>query len=170
MLAVNVSAKQFQQADFIEQVESAVVRHGIDPGSLKLELTETVLLNSIKDAADKMLKLKGIGIQFSLDDFGTGFSSLQYLKQLPLDQIKIDQSFVRDVHLSDNDRAIVQAIIAMAKSLGIDIIAEGVESADQEQQLQRQGCTQYQGYLYGKPMPSDTLDSLIRDRAATNAS
>ena len=123
VLAVNVSAKQFRQVNFIAQVQSLVQRHAINPMRLKLELTESMLLDSIEDIITKMNVLKEIGIRFSLDDFGTGYSSLQYLKRLPLDQLKIDQSFVRDIAADSSDRAIVRTIIAMAQSLNLDAIA-----------------------------------------------
>ena len=133
VLAVNVSANQFRQIDFVAQVQAAVSCHAINPTLLKLELTEGMLLDSIEDTIDTMTALNKIGVQFSLDDFGTGYSSLQYLKQLPFDQLKIDQSFVRDIAIDISDRAIVRTIITMAQSLGLDVIAEGVETEEQRQ-------------------------------------
>ena len=150
LLAVNVSARQFHQADFVAQVQAAVQRHGINPKLLKLELTEGMLLENIEDTIATMNALNEIGVQFSLDDFGTGYSSLQYLKRLPLDQLKIDQSFVRDIASDSNDKAIVRTIIAMAHSLNLDVIAEGVETEEQRQLLLNSGCTHYQGYLFGR--------------------
>jgi len=161
-LAVNVSAKQFHQPDFVTQVEEAVQRHGIIPRLLKLELTEGMLLDNIEETIATMNALKEIGIQFSLDDFGTGYSSLQYLKRLPLDQIKIDQSFVRDITSDPNDAAIVQTIIAMAETLGFDVIAEGVETEAQREFLELRGCTQYQGYLFSKPIPIEQFEALLK--------
>ena len=158
-LSVNVSAKQFHQVDFVAQVQSLVQRHGINPTLLKLELTESMLLENIEDIITTMIALKEIGVQFSLDDFGTGYSSLQYLKRLPIDQLKIDQSFVRDIA---NDKAIVSTIIAMANSLGLDVIAEGVETEEQRQLLLNKGCTHYQGYLFGKPVPIEQFESLLK--------
>ncbi len=151
-LSVNVSAKQFRQADFVEQVVNSVKRHEIDPSHLKLELTEGMLVENIEDVIQTMSILKETGIKFSLDDFGTGYSSLQYLKRLPLDQIKIDQSFVREIASDGSDKAIVQSIIAMSQSLGVAIIAEGVETQDQQKILLYLGCSHFQGYLFGKPV------------------
>jgi len=152
-LSINVSAKQFHQTDFIAQVKSAVQRHGVKPNQLKLELTESMLLNNIDDTIAKMTALKKMGIQISLDDFGTGYSSLQYLKLLPIDQLKIDQSFVRDITIDDSDKAIVRTIIAMAHTLNLKVIAEGVETEEQRQMLMTIGCGHYQGYLFSKPVP-----------------
>lgn len=152
-LAVNVSAHQFRQPDFVEQISRQVNKSGIDPAKLKLELTESVVLMHIDEAIESMQALKQLGITFSLDDFGTGFSSLSYLKRLPLDQIKIDQSFVRDILHDHNDAAIVRAILAMSRSLGLNVIAEGVETDAQRAFLLQHGCQQFQGYLFGKPLP-----------------
>ncbi len=163
-LSVNVSAKQFHQAEFVAQVQSAVQRHTINPQLLKLELTESMLLERIDDTIATMHTLKAIGIRFSLDDFGTGYSSLQYLKQLPLDQLKIDQSFVHNLAVDSSDRAIVRTIIAMANSLNLDVIAEGVETEDQRQLLLGKGCTHYQGYLFGKPVPIEQFEELLKQK------
>ena len=151
-LAVNVSPLQFQQPQFAEQVRAAIARHGIPAERLKLELTETMLQGDLERTIVTMRTLKEEGVQFSLDDFGTGYSSLQYLKQLPLDQLKIDRSFVRDIVTDPNDKAIVVTIIAIARHLGLDVIAEGVESREQLEALRECGCGRYQGYLFGKPV------------------
>ncbi|MBJ7312673.1 putative bifunctional diguanylate cyclase/phosphodiesterase [Rugamonas sp. CCM 8940] len=164
-LAVNVSARQFRQADFGAQVYAAVQRHAINPALLKLELTEGILLENIGDTVASMTELKAIGVRFSLDDFGTGYSSLQYLKQLPLDQLKIDQSFVRDLASDNSAQAIVRTITAMAHSLNLDVIAEGVESDDQRQQLAHVGCLHYQGYLFGRPLPLAQFETLWNEYA-----
>jgi diguanylate cyclase (GGDEF)-like protein/PAS domain S-box-containing protein len=161
VLAVNVSAKQFRQTDFVTQVESLIQLHSINPMMLKLELTESMLLDSIEDTIATMNSLKEIGVKFSLDDFGTGYSSLQYLKRLPLDQLKIDQSFVRDIATDSSDRAIVRTIIAMAQSLNLTIIAEGVETEEQREFLLNKGCTNYQGYLFGKPVPIEEFEASL---------
>jgi EAL domain-containing protein (putative c-di-GMP-specific phosphodiesterase class I) len=161
-LAVNVSAKQFNQAGFVAQVQAAVQRHAINPVLLKLELTESMLLENIEDTIKTMNALKDIGVQFSLDDFGTGYSSLQYLSRLPLDQIKIDSSFVRDIASDSSDREIVGTIIAMAQNLYLDIIAEGVETEQQRQFLLGNGCFQFQGYLFGKPMPIEEFEAILK--------
>ena len=161
-LAVNVSAKQFHQADFVALVQATVQHYAINPKLLKLELTESLLLDNIEDTITTMSTLKEIGIRFSLDDFGTGYSSLQYLKRLPLDQIKIDQSFVRDITLDSSDREIVRAIIAIAGSLNLDVIAEGVETKEQRQLLLENGCVNYQGYLFNKPVPVEQFCALLK--------
>ena len=162
VLAVNVSAKQFRQTGFVAQVKTMVKHHGINASLLKLELTESLLLENIEDTIATMSELRDFGVQFSLDDFGTGYSSLQYLKRLPLDQLKIDQSFVRDITFDSSDSAIVQTIIAMARSLNLNYIAEGVETEEQKQLLLNMGCTHYQGFLYGKPMPIEQFEALLK--------
>jgi EAL domain-containing protein (putative c-di-GMP-specific phosphodiesterase class I) len=156
-LAVNVSPLQFQQPQFAEQVRNAIARHGIEARRLKLELTETMLQGDVQKTVMTMRRLKEEGVQFSLDDFGTGYSSLQYLKQLPLDQLKIDQTFVRDIVTDPNDRAIVATIIAIAGHLGLDVIAEGVETQAQLEVLRECGCSRYQGYLFGRPAEAHRL-------------
>ncbi|MBI5785915.1 MAG: EAL domain-containing protein [Rhodocyclales bacterium] len=150
-IAVNVSACQFHQPDFVEQVGDVLRLTGANPSRLKLELTESVVLGNVEEVIEKMEQIRSLGVTFSLDDFGTGFSSLSYLKRLPLDQLKIDQSFVRDIPEDPNDAAIVRAIIAMSYSLGIQVIAEGVETEAQRDFLKENGCTHFQGYLFGKP-------------------
>lgn len=162
-LSVNISAKQFHQADFTEQVKSVLEKHDINPAMLKLELTESILLSNVDVIIDTMSELKNIGIRFSLDDFGTGYSSLQYLKLLPLYQLKIDQSFVRDIVDDLNDQAIIRTIIAMAHTLNLNVIAEGVETEQQQMLLLNNGCNTYQGYLFSKPVPIDAFEALIKD-------
>ncbi len=152
-LAVNISGRQFLQPDFVPRIAACMDECGIDPRRLKLELTEGVLLVNLEPVIQRMLELKTLGVRFSLDDFGTGYSSLSYLKRLPLDQVKIDQSFVRDIGRDANDDAIVRAIIAISESLDLKIIAEGVETEAQRDFLRQNGCTAFQGYLFGKPMP-----------------
>lgn len=164
VLSINVSAKQFRQPDFIEQIQDAVNRHSINPSLLKLELTESLLLEDVEEIITTMTTLRDIGVQFSLDDFGTGYSSLMYLKRLPLNQLKIDQSFVRDLITDVSDQAIVHTIIAMAKSLSLDIIAEGVETEEQLQFLLNKGCTCYQGYLFSRPLPIMQFEELLKMR------
>jgi diguanylate cyclase (GGDEF)-like protein/PAS domain S-box-containing protein len=151
-LAVNVSALQFRHADFVQQVLAALEHTGANPKKLKLELTESLLVNDVEDIIAKMSALKARGVCFSLDDFGTGYSSLSYLKRLPLDQLKIDQSFVRDILIDPNDAVIAKTIIALADSLGLTVIAEGVETEAQRDFLARQGCLAYQGYLFSHPL------------------
>jgi diguanylate cyclase (GGDEF)-like protein/PAS domain S-box-containing protein len=152
-LAVNVSAQQFRQRDFVAQVLAVVRHHATDPSKLKLELTESLLLDDIEDVIAKMSALKASGVCFSLDDFGTGYSSLSYLKRLPLDQLKIDKSFVSDVLSDPNDAAIARTIVGLAHSLGLGVIAEGVETEDQLLFLASHGCHAYQGYLFSRPLP-----------------
>ncbi|MDP3086713.1 MAG: EAL domain-containing protein [Methylotenera sp.] len=168
-IAVNVSARQFHQVDFVAQVLSTIARHDIDPSHLKLELTESMLVYSLDDIIIKMQALSKMGILFSLDDFGTGYSSLQYLKRLPLDQLKIDQSFVRDVVTDANDRSIVRTIVTMAHSLDINVIAEGVETNEQRQYLLDIGCKHYQGYLFGKPMLINEFEALLSNIQCADA-
>ena len=161
-LAVNVSARQFHQPDFVAQVQHALMEAGAKPSHLKLELTESVVLENVQEAIAKMRELKLMGIGFSLDDFGTGYSSLQYLNRLPLDQIKIDQSFVRDIATDPSDAAIVQTIIAMTEALGLNVIAEGVETHEQMEFLEHRGCHAFQGYFFGKPLPLEQFEMDIR--------
>ena len=157
-MAVNVSVRQFRQADFVEQVKNALQRTQANPKLLKLELTESMVLDEVESTILKMEELRQLGIRFSIDDFGTGYSSLQYLKRLPLDQLKIDQSFTRDITFDKNDAAIVQTVIAMGQALELEVIAEGVETWEQQQILQHYGCNFYQGYLYGRPFPIEDLE------------
>ncbi len=161
VLAVNVSARQFRQPDFVEKVQAALTDSGAMATRLKLELTESLVLEDIEDAIKKMRALKRIGIGFSMDDFGTGYSSLSYLTKLPLDQIKIDQSFVRNLPDNANDAVIVQTIISMTKGLGMFVIAEGVETDEQRQFLGDNGCSTYQGYLFSKPVPLEQFEEML---------
>lgn len=160
-VSINVSAKQMHQTGFVAQVQEAIQRHAINPTMLKLELTESMLVDDIENIIASMMALKAIGVRFELDDFGTGYSSLQYLKKLPLYQLKIDQSFVRDLASESNDQAIVRTIIAMAESLKLEVIAEGVETEDQLSHLRNYGCNHFQGYLFGKPMPIEEFEAAL---------
>ncbi|MES2012383.1 MAG: EAL domain-containing protein [Pseudomonadota bacterium] len=162
ILAINVSAKQFHQLDFVDQVLDVLSQTGADPTRLKLELTESLLVDDVETIISKMAALKKKGVRFSLDDFGTGFSSLSYLKRLPLDQLKIDQSFVRDINTDPNDAAIVRTVIALGQSLGLDVIAEGVETEAQKDFLAIHGCVQYQGYLFSKPVALADFEKLLQ--------
>ena len=161
-LAVNVSAKQFRRPDFVKQVQRTMMESGARPALLKLELTESIVLENVEDTISKMRELKLLGVSFSMDDFGTGYSSLQYLKRLPLDQIKIDQSFVRDIASDPNDAAIVQTIIAMSEVMGLLVIAEGVETEAQREFLDLRGCHAFQGYLFGRPVPLDEFEVQLK--------
>ena len=160
-IAVNVSAREFRQEGFVAQIKAVLDKCGINPNRLKLELTESLILNNVEDSISKMQKLKTIGVEFSMDDFGTGYSSLSYLKRLPLDQIKIDQSFVRDISTDTSDAAIVQTIIAMAETLGLKVIAEGVETEAQREFLDLRGCPAFQGYLFSKPISVQQFEQLV---------
>ncbi len=159
-LSVNVSPRQFQQDHFARQVLDVLQRTGAPPQRLTLELTEGLLIADIDDVIAKMDALKARGVGFALDDFGTGYSSLSHLKRLPLDQLKIDQGFVRDVLVDPNDAAISRMVIVLAESLGLEVIAEGVETLAQQQALQAQGCHAYQGYLYSPPLPIEDFAQL----------
>lgn len=163
MLAVNVSARQFHLPDFVEQVLQVILLSAINPERLKLELTEGLLLVDINDSILKMNALREIGVSFSMDDFGTGYSSLAYLTQLPIDQLKIDQSFVRNIGIKPTDAVIAQTIIGMGNSLGISVIAEGVETESQRAFLEKHGCTLYQGYLFSKPVQIEQFEALLRE-------
>jgi len=163
---VNVSARQFRQDEFVAQVRAAIQRHAIDPRLLKLELTESLLLDDIEDTISTMNGLNDIGVLFSLDDFGTGYSSLQYLKRLPFSQIKIDQSFVRDIVTDTSDKAIVKTIIAIAHTLDLDVIAEGVETLEQLQILKGMGCTNFQGFLFSKPIPLEKFEAILKQEVS----
>ena len=169
-MSVNVSARQFRQPDFVAQVRKALNSQAIGPGKLKLELTESLLLDDVEGTVGKMVELKGLGVSLSLDDFGTGYSSLSYLKRLPLDQLKIDQSFVRDVLVDPNDAAIACTIVALAHSLGLGVIAEGVETEEQLLFLAANNCHAYQGYLFSRPLPQDAFLRFVLDAAARGVS
>ncbi len=154
-IAVNVSSRQFRQVDFIDQVKAALSDADISASRLMVELTEGIVIDNIEDTIAKMRALKKMGVEVSIDDFGTGYSSLSYLKQLPLTQLKIDQSFVRDITIDPNDAVIVETIINMALNMGLNVIAEGVETQEQMYFLQDKGCFNFQGYFFGRPVPAD---------------
>lgn len=160
-LAVNVSARQFRQPDFVEQVRNALARHQVDPSRLKLELTESLLLDKKDEVVDKMNALKALGIRFSLDDFGTGYASLAYLKRFPFEQLKIDRSFINHITHNADDASIVRAILAMGDSLRLQVVAEGVEQTEQHGYLVRHGCCLFQGYLFGRPVTFAEFEAAI---------
>jgi diguanylate cyclase (GGDEF)-like protein/PAS domain S-box-containing protein len=164
-LAVNVSAKQLHQVNFVSEVAIMLLQTGANPRRLKLEITESVVLVDVADTLDKMRALKKLGVRFSMDDFGTGYSSLSNLKQLPIDQIKIDQSFVRDLTTDEDDAVIVATIISMAKQMGLVVIAEGVENEAQRDLLITLGCRYFQGYLFSQPLPIVEFEQLLGDGA-----
>ena len=165
-IAVNVSVRQFRHPDFVDMVMAAITRTGIRPHKLKLELTESLLADRMEITIDKMGMLKALGVTLSLDDFGVGYSSLSVLKRLPLDQLKIDKGFVADVLTDPNDAAISRAIIALAQSLSLQVVAEGVETQEQRDFLAYQGCDQFQGHLFAKPLPIEALDALLQNPTA----
>lgn len=160
-IAVNISACQFRQEDFVEHVRSALEQTGARATLLELEITESLILNDIEDTIAKMRQLKQVGVNFSMDDFGTGYSSLSNLQRLPLNQIKIDQSFIRDMAADAGSAVIVNAILTMGKSLGMEVVAEGVETEGQREFLAQQGCCAYQGFLFGRPVPVAEFELLL---------
>jgi EAL domain-containing protein (putative c-di-GMP-specific phosphodiesterase class I) len=164
-VAVNVSARQFRQPDFVDQVRDVLARTGAKPTCLKLELTESLVLDNVEDTIQTMQEIKKLGVFFSMDDFGTGYSSLSYLARLPLDQLKIDRAFVTKLPDSPSDAVIAQTIITMGRSLGLDVIAEGVETEAQCHFLDKNGCHAYQGYLFSKPLTADEFEAFITQYA-----
>ena len=168
-MAVNVSARQFHQADYVAQVLATLARTGANPQRLKLELTESLLVSHIEDVIGKMRALRETGISFSLDDFGTGYSSLSYLKRLPLDQLKIDQGFVRDILSDANDAAIAKMVVVLAEAMGLAVIAEGVETEGQRKLLAELGCHACQGYLFSRPLPLQAFEAFARSQAPENS-
>ena len=160
-LSINVSPRQFHQANFVDQVKSVIKETGAEPRYLEFELTEGILIENVENVSHKMRELKKLGFRFAIDDFGTGYSSLTYLKQLPLDRLKIDQSFVRDLLTDTSDALIVETIIAMASHLKLEVIAEGVENPEEFAFLLDKGCFQYQGYYFSKPLPFTEFDATL---------
>jgi len=161
-VAVNVSARQFHQSNFVQQVLMALAGSGANPQRLELELTEGLLLQDVEDTIAKMQQLRSYGVRFSLDDFGTGYSSLAYLKRLPLDQLKIDQGFVRDVLTDPNDAAIARTIAALGATLGLHVVAEGVETEAQRDFLEASDCRIWQGYFFSRPVPVQEFEALAQ--------
>jgi diguanylate cyclase (GGDEF)-like protein/PAS domain S-box-containing protein len=160
-LSINVSPKQFQMPDFVQSVMQCLERSGARPDRLKLELTEGMLIHDLRDVNTKMASLKAQGIGLSLDDFGTGYSSLNYLRRLSLNQLKIDQTFVQNVLTNDNDAAITRTIVALGQSLGLEVLAEGVETLEQKEFLIQIGCHAFQGYFFSKPLPLSAFESFV---------
>ncbi len=149
----------------LDRVSAALARHGADPRRLKLELTESLLLDKVDEVVFKMRALRLLGVRFSLDDFGTGYASLSYLKKFPFDQLKVDRSFVRDIMTDPDDAAIIRAIIAMGRSLRLSVVAEGVESEEQYAYLIEHGCTLFQGYMFGRPQALPQFESMLDERS-----
>ncbi len=165
-LAVNLSNRQFLHFNLVANIESALRHSKLDPRHLELEITEGAAMHSPDEAIGIMRQLRNLGIRLSLDDFGTGYSSLSYLKRLPIDKLKIDKSFVCDIPADANDLAIVTAIIAMGHALGLEVLAEGVETEAQAQFLAECSCDYAQGFLYGRPVPAEDLERLLQERPA----
>lgn len=159
-VAVNISARQFRQPDFVEQVLEAIELSGVNPESLTLELTESMLVENIEEVIDRMTALKMLGVHFALDDFGTGYSSLTYLKRLPLDQLKVDRSFVQDILEDPTSGAIAQTIVSLSRAMHLAVVAEGIETEEQRRYLQRLGCQIFQGYLFSRPLPVKDFEAL----------
>jgi len=166
IVSVNISAKQIWQDNFIDQVSELITQTGVIPTQLKLEITESVLLHDVVDTIDKLHRLKAWGIHIALDDFGTGYSSLSYLKRLPVNEIKIDQSFVRDLMSDESDAIMVKAIVDLSKNFGVGVIAEGVETEEQLNQLLYFGCHQFQGYFFSKPLSLPQLESFVEQQCS----
>ncbi len=169
-LAVNISIRHFRQPNFVETVSHLIAETGANPHKIKLELTESLLVDEVDLAISKMLELKALGLRFSLDDFGTGYSSLSYLGNLPIDELKIDRSFFINSATQEKDSAIVRTIAVLAQSLELELIAEGVENAEQQSFLESHGCYVYQGFLYGHPMPEHAIDDYLREKLAVEFS
>jgi EAL domain-containing protein (putative c-di-GMP-specific phosphodiesterase class I) len=161
-IAVNVSVQQFAREDFVASVLRAIWQHGVKPEQFELEITESLLMRNVDDTTACMKRFRAAGLALSIDDFGTGYSSLGYLRQFPVDALKIDRSFVKDLHTSDDDAAICAAIIAMARELKLKVIAEGVENVEQLEFLRSHRCDQVQGYLISAPIPVADLEKLLR--------
>jgi diguanylate cyclase (GGDEF)-like protein len=161
-MAVNVSANQLARTSFVERLRRLIQETGVDPALVELEVTEGVIVEGAGDAREAIDQIAALGVGIAIDDFGTGYSGLAYLKRLPIDTVKIDQSFVRDLTIDPDDAAIVTAIVAMARSLGVDVIAEGVETEEQVAELLRLGCYRAQGYLLSRPMPAQAISRLLR--------
>lgn len=165
-ISVNVSVRQFRHPEFIDEVVSSVRRAGIPPDRLKLELTESLLADNLEATIARMRSLKDMGVRLSVDDFGIGYSSLSYLKRLPIDELKIDRGFIKDILSDANDAAIAGTIIGLSRNLGLDVIAEGVETEEQRAFLARQGCQRYQGFLFCRPLPIEQLEVFIAEADA----
>jgi EAL domain-containing protein (putative c-di-GMP-specific phosphodiesterase class I) len=169
-IAVNVSARQFRQADFVARVKQTLETSRANPARLKLELTESLVLENVKDTIEKIRAIKQLGVSFSMDDFGTGYSSLAYLTQLPIDQLKIDRSFIRSLPGQKRDEMIARTIISMGGGLDMHVIAEGVETEEQLQFLEAHGCQAYQGFLFSRPLPIEALMAFLSLHASNRRS
>jgi EAL domain-containing protein (putative c-di-GMP-specific phosphodiesterase class I) len=160
-VSVNVSARQFREGTLLDSVREALAESRVEPGELELELTEGLAMGNVEGLLATLAGLKSLGVSIAIDDFGTGYSSLSYLKRFPIDRLKIDQSFVRNLPGSEDDAAIARTIIALGRSLGLHVIAEGVETYEQLEFLRLQGCDEAQGYYFGRPMPAAEFEALL---------
>ena len=156
-ISINIGGSLLGQADLFEQLSNIVNNEGVDPNRIQIEVTETTLVKNLERSKAQMLALKTIGFKFSLDDFGTGYSSFNYLRQFPIDEVKIDQSFVHGLPEDHESLAIIKSVVALAPTFGFTVIAEGIENMEQEQSLIDNGCTHFQGYFYSKPQPLEML-------------
>jgi EAL domain-containing protein (putative c-di-GMP-specific phosphodiesterase class I) len=168
-VAINISAVELRAPGFVSGVRAILKEAGLEPRYLELELTETVLIEDSRTVADVLKELRDIGVLLALDDFGTGYSSLSHLRRFPIDALKIDQSFVRDLTLDEDDAGIVTAVIGMGKSLHMRVVAEGVETREQLEILQEQGCPQGQGYYFCRPVPAEEFGQLLESDTAAMA-
>lgn len=164
-VAVNLSARQFNERTLLADVSAALAESGLPAANLELEITESMVMSDAEDAIETLRRLKAMGLSLSMDDFGTGYSSLSYLKRFPLDALKIDQGFVRDLTTDAEDRSIVAAIISLARSLGLRVVAEGVETGDHLDHLATEGCDFVQGYLISRPLPGDQAAAFLHHNA-----
>ncbi len=164
-LAINISPLQFSQQFFVEHITHALTQAGISGEHIELEITESLLLENVESAMNKMAQLKELDLKISIDDFGTGYSSLRYLKHLAVDVLKIDRSFVTQLHLDQSDQAIVDTIIMTADRLNLEVIAEGVEEHEEMEALMKLGCEQFQGYLFDKPQPVDVITQRLKENS-----
>ena len=163
-IAINLSAKQFKDDSLIKKISEVLAETGISGQQIALEITESILIDDFGIVEKTLKQLKAMGIKLSIDDFGTGYSNFSYLKRFQIDTLKIDRSFVRDISTNSSDLAIITAMVAMAKNLGIDIIAEGVETQDQLELLRQSGCYQFQGYFFCEPLPVNNLEQFLENR------
>jgi two-component system CheB/CheR fusion protein len=165
-LAINISGRQFASKSLPETIELILSETGVDAGRIVIEITETMLMGNTDEAVLALRRISNTGLEISIDDFGTGYSSLSYLKHFPIDKLKIDKSFIQDIGIDPNDAAIVTAIIAMAHSLDLKVVAEGVESEEQLAFLRQHGCDEYQGYHFSKPLPASGVPALLQKTLA----
>jgi EAL domain-containing protein (putative c-di-GMP-specific phosphodiesterase class I) len=161
-VAVNLSARQFGQKTLLADVAKIIADSGLTPECLELEITESLVMHNAEHAADTLQKLKAMGIALSIDDFGTGYSSLAYLKRFPIDRVKIDRSFIKDIPNDADDMAITKGVIALGHSLRLKVVAEGVETAEQQEFLRSNGCDELQGFLFSKPLPAEEVTALLK--------